>query len=57
MDVIALVAERKIEEAVGNGLFDNLPPYGPIDCSLQGEAFLAKWFREKCQHEKEERAE
>jgi Domain of unknown function (DUF1992) len=57
MDVIALVAERKIEEAAENGLFDNLPQYGPIDCSLHGAAFVAKWFREKWLHEKEERAE
>ena len=47
MDVIAVVAERKIEEALEGGFFDNLPPYGPIDCSLNGEAFIAKWFREK----------
>lgn len=46
MDVIALVAERKIQEAAEKGLFDNLPPCGPIDCSLRGEAFIAKWFRE-----------
>ena len=47
MDIIALVAERKIEEAIENGLFDALPAYGPIDCSLQGEAFVTKWFTEK----------
>ena len=49
MDIVTLVAERKIEEAIENGLFDNLPAYGPIDCSLHGEAFVAKWFREKTQ--------
>lgn len=51
MDVVALVAERKIEEAIENGLFDNLPSHGPIDCSLRGEAFIAKWFREKVARE------
>jgi hypothetical protein len=57
MDIIALVAEHKIQEAAENGLFDNLPPYGPIDCSLHGEAFVTKWFREKWPRENEERAE
>jgi len=47
MDVVTLVAERKIREAIESGLFDNLPSHGPIDCSLRGEAFIAKWFREK----------
>jgi hypothetical protein len=47
MDVIALVAERKICEAMEAGQFDNLPVLGRIDCSLQGDAFLAKWWREK----------
>lgn len=47
MDLVAFIAERKIEEAMGNGAFDSLPPRGFIDCSLQGEAFLAKWFRDR----------
>jgi len=42
VDVISLVAERKIEEAIENGLFDNLPRRGRIDCSLHGEAFVVK---------------
>ncbi|MBV8331362.1 MAG: DUF1992 domain-containing protein [Candidatus Eremiobacteraeota bacterium] len=46
MDIVALVAERKIEEAIADGLFDGLPSRGRIDCSLHGEAFIAKWFRE-----------
>jgi len=46
-DVIRLVAERKIEEAIEDGQFDNLPLRGRIDCSLQGEAFLVQWWREK----------
>jgi hypothetical protein len=54
MDIVAFVAQRKIEEAIENGLFDNLPSYGPIDCSLQGEAFLTKWFREKIAREEAE---
>ena len=56
MDIVAAVAERKIKEAMENGSFDNLPPYGPIDCSLHGEAFIAKWFREKYVREIQERA-
>lgn len=45
VDIVALIAERKIEEAIENGLFDNLPAYGAIDCSLRGEAFLAYWLQ------------
>ncbi|MGZ3521451.1 MAG: hypothetical protein ACXWNK_00885 [Vulcanimicrobiaceae bacterium] len=51
MDIVALIAERKIEEAMGNGAFDALAPMGRIDCSLHGERFIAKWFREKFQRE------
>lgn len=47
MDIVAFVAERKIGEAIENGAFDGLTPRGYIDCSLHGEAFLAKWFRER----------
>jgi hypothetical protein len=51
LDILALVAERKIEEAIEKGYFDRLPACGPIDCSLHGEAFIAKWFREKLARE------
>ena len=51
MDIVAFVAERKIQEAIDDGLFDNLPARGRIDCSLHGEAFIAKWFRDKVARE------
>ena len=57
MDVIALVAERKIQEAIEDGFFDNLLPYGRIDCSLQGDAFKLKWWREKIAREEAFNAE
>ncbi len=47
MDIVAFVAERKIEQAMLDGAFDGLPPRGFIDCTLQGKAFFAKWFRER----------
>jgi hypothetical protein len=47
MDIVAFIAERKIEEAMENGAFDGLPKRGLIECSLHGEAFLTKWFRER----------
>ena len=47
MDIVAFIAERKIEEAAENGAFDALPPRGFIECSVHGEAFFAKWFRER----------
>ena len=47
MDIVSFVAERKIEEAMENGAFDGLPPRGFIECSLHGEAFFVKWFRER----------
>jgi len=47
MDIIEFVAERKILEAIEDGLFDDLPQLGRIDCSLRGEAFITKWFRQK----------
>jgi hypothetical protein len=56
MDIAAIVAERKIEEAIADGLFDNLPARGRIDCSLHGEAFVTKWFREKIAREEEGRS-
>jgi hypothetical protein len=45
MDPAHIVAERKIASALKDGLFDNLPAYGEIECSLHGEAFLIWWFR------------
>jgi hypothetical protein len=51
MDIVALVAERRIEEAIDDGLFDGLPERGRIDCTLHGEAFIVKWFREKLEKE------
>ncbi|HEV3155661.1 MAG TPA: hypothetical protein VGZ02_17785 [Candidatus Baltobacteraceae bacterium] len=47
MDIVAFIAERKIEAAIEDGAFDELPPKGYIDCSLHGEAFIAQWFRER----------
>jgi hypothetical protein len=51
MDIIEFVAERKILEAIDEGLFDDLPRVGRIDCSLRGEAFIARWWREKIARE------
>jgi|GEM_PF-4671749 len=45
MDIVQLVAERKIECAIEDGIFDGLPARGEIDCSLRGESFLTWWFR------------
>jgi len=50
-DTIRLVAERKIEEALRDGAFDKLPPRGRIDCSLSGEAFFARWWRERLERD------
>lgn len=47
MDIVAIIAERKIEEGLQNGAFDMLPPVGRIDCSRHGEMFFAWWFRER----------
>lgn len=47
MDIVAIIAERKIEEALQNGAFTMLPQQGRIDCSLRGETFLAWWFRQR----------
>ena len=47
MDLVAFIAERKIEEGMESGEFDGLPPRGLIECSVHGEAFFAKWFRER----------
>jgi hypothetical protein len=56
MDIVAIIAERKIEEAMTGGLFEGLPSRGRLDCSLHGEAFFAKWFRERIAYEEELRA-
>jgi hypothetical protein len=45
MDIVQLVAQHKIESAIEDGLFENLPACGEIDCSLHGQSFLAWWFR------------
>lgn len=45
MDPAHIVAELKIARALQEGLFDNLPAYGEIECSLHGEAFFAWWLR------------
>lgn len=47
MDIVEFIAVRKIQEAIQSGLFDDLPPRDFIDCSMHGEAFFAKWFRER----------
>lgn len=51
MDPVQLVAERKIATALEEGLFENLPALGEIECSLHGEAFLAWWFRKRYGHD------
>jgi hypothetical protein len=51
VDAVRLIAERKIEEAIEEGAFKHLPAFGRIDCSLQGEAFFAHWWREKLERE------
>lgn len=45
MDIVQVVCEYKIQSAIEDGLFENLPPRGQIDCSLRGESFLMWWFR------------
>jgi hypothetical protein len=47
VDIVTLVAERKIVEAIEEGVFDGLPTRGRIDCSLCGAAFIASWWRAK----------
>ena len=47
MDIVRFVAERKIEEAIERGEFDDLPPRSRIECTLHGEAFFIWWFRAK----------
>lgn len=47
MDVIAIVAEHKIQTAMEDGLFDDLPARGRIACAKRGESFFVEWWREK----------
>ncbi len=55
MELAVLIAERKIEEGLENGFFANLPHRDRIDCSLSGEAFIAKWWREKIMRDEQNR--
>ncbi len=45
MDIVQLVAQHKIEAALADGAFDNLPACGEIDCSMRGESFVMWWLR------------
>jgi hypothetical protein len=56
MDAIRIIAENKIEEALEDSLFDNLPRRGYIDCSLSGERFFREWFAKKLERESNEPA-
>jgi len=47
MDIVAMIAERKIDEGMQSGAFAMLPQRGRIDCSLHGEMFFAWWFRDR----------
>lgn len=47
MDPVQIIALHKIEAAMEDGAFDNLPRCERIDCSVHGELFVAKWWREK----------
>ncbi len=47
MDIVAIIAERKIEEGLRTGAFDLLPQRGRIECSLHGEMYVAWWFRDR----------
>jgi hypothetical protein len=51
VDAIRLIAEQRIEDAIADGLFDDLPQRGYIDCSLSGEGFFAEWFAKKLERE------
>jgi len=57
MDIIELVATRKIEEAIARGEFDGLPQCGWIDCSIHGEAFIVQWWREKVRRDEAQHRE
>jgi len=45
MDIVELVALHKIQTAIEEGHFENLPARGEIDCSIRGGAFLIWWLR------------
>jgi hypothetical protein len=47
MDPAQIIALHKIDDAIKDGAFDNLPHHERIECSLQGEYFVAWWWREK----------
>jgi hypothetical protein len=51
VDAISLIALWRIEEAMADGAFDDLPKRGYIDCSLSGERFFAEWFAKKLESE------
>ncbi len=51
MDAVEIIALRKIEDALKDGAFNNLPCCGRIECSVHGELFIAKWWREKIARE------
>jgi hypothetical protein len=51
VDAIRWISENRIADAIADGLFDDLPPMGPIDCSLSGERFFADWFAKRLAHE------
>jgi hypothetical protein len=53
MDALRWIAEHRIEDAMAEGDFDNLPQRGYIDCKLSGEQFLADWFAQKIQREED----
>lgn len=45
MDIVELVALHKIQTAIEEGHFENLPARGEIDCSIRGERFVIWWLR------------
>lgn len=45
MDIVEMVALHKIQTAIEDGHFENLPARGEIDCTIRGEAFLIWWLR------------
>jgi hypothetical protein len=51
VNAIRWIAENRIEDAIADGLFDNLPRMGQIDCSLSGERFFADWFAKRLARE------
>jgi hypothetical protein len=46
-NAIRLIAENRIEDAIADGLFEGLPKFGEIDCSVSGERFFAEWFAKR----------